>query len=269
MAEKFELLLSGSEGASGRAILRRMNEAACVLGIPARFTSAYSGRCEWLMIYGAGDPVRASYRQRHLESGGHVICWDMGYFGRKNPERDQTGLRLSIDHLHPQAWLDRTPSDPARWQQHGSGLRNDGNPEGHIVLVGMGPKSHRFLGTYGWEARTLDELRERFPGRRIVYRPKPGREYVALNCETDDKSPIDRVLEGAALVVCRHSNVAVDAVIAGVPSECQDGAAKWLEGRPFTESVRLDFLRRLSWWQWKPAEAQQAWGFIQRMIACA
>ena len=72
-------------------------------------------------------------------------------------------------------------------------------------------------------------------------------------------------MRGARLVVCRHSNVAVDAVIAGVPVECEDGAAYWLRDKPYTPEVRRDFLDRLAWWQWKPEECMKAWEFIRRM----
>jgi hypothetical protein len=70
---------------------------------------------------------------------------------------------------------------------------------------------------------------------------------------------------GASMLVCRHSNCAVDAVVAGVPIECEDGAAKWLDGKPYKRRTRKDFLNRLAYWQWKASEAAQAWQFILKV----
>lgn len=76
--------------------------------------------------------------------------------------------------------------------------------------------------------------------------------------------PIDEALRGASLVVCRHSNVAVDACVAGIPVECDDGAAAALyRGNPNpTREQRAEFLRRLTFWEWRPDEAAQAWDWI-------
>jgi hypothetical protein len=67
-------------------------------------------------------------------------------------------------------------------------------------------------------------------------------------------------------VCCFHSSVAVDAVVAGVPYEAEEGAATWLLGKPFTTESRLDFMRRLAWWQWRPSEAPLAWAFFKRIL---
>ena len=93
----------------------------------------------------------------------------------------------------------------------------------------------------------------------IVRREKPRSRHAHI-------TPIEQVLAGARLVVCRHSNVAVDAVIAGVPFECEDGAAYWLQGKPYTVENRLDLLHRLCWWQWTCYEAPAAWRFIKGML---
>jgi hypothetical protein len=81
---------------------------------------------------------------------------------------------------------------------------------------------------------------------------------------------IKDVLRGCSLVVCRHSNVAIDACVAGVPVDCEGGAALALyaEHPQPTREHRVQFLQRLSWWQWRPSEARDAWQFVNRMIEC-
>lgn len=190
--------------------------------------------------------------------------WDAGYFGRVSKGRGY--MRMSVNRDHPQALLDKTPADPQRWMEHGISLRNVHDPKGHILLVGLGQKSRSYLGQEHWEAQKLNELHKRFPKHRVLYRPKPRHRSPSLGCDFDATSPIENLLEGCSLVVCRHSNVAVDGVIAGIPFEAEDGAAMWLQGKPFTEENRLNFLHRLAWWQWKSTEADAAWAFLRRTV---
>lgn len=193
--------------------------------------------------------------------------WDLGYFSRQK----QGGyLRFSIDVDHaPPHLLDTTPDDPSRWLVHNLVLREDYKQEGHIILVGLGFKSRQYLALPDWEKDKLQELRKRFPGRKVVYRPKPRRPYPHLSrelCVVNDTDRIEDILRGASLVVCRHSNVAVDACVAGVPFECEDGAAVWLRDKPYTPQIRQTFLSKLCWWQWKAEEAHSAWKFVKTQL---
>lgn len=226
-------------------------------------TSSYRGKADVLVLYGVGAPDRDAARKTHVASGRRVLCWDLGYFGRKK----LTGyLRVSIDHEHPQAWLDRTPNDASRWDALKIQLREDANQKGPILLVGLGRKSRAYLRAEGWEQKRLASLRQRFPGAEIIFRPKPGSPHPAIGCRVDAETPIETLLRGASLVSARHSNVCTDAVVAGVPIECDDGAAAWLTGKPYTPDSRLDFLRRLMHWQYRPGEAREAWRFLKGML---
>lgn len=226
-------------------------------------TEEFEGVGDWLVLYGVGRPPRDEWRKDQIASGGHVLLTDLGYFGRQKI----TGyLRVSIDQDHPQKWLDRTVPDSSRWDAHRIKLREDHDQNGHIILAGLGRKSWVYYRDQEWEARKLKELRERYPDREIVYRPKPGSPALNLDCRVNEHSPIEELLRGASLVACKQSNVAVDAIVAGVPYECEDGAAMWLQGKPYTRENRLDFLRRLCWWQYRPSEARECWGFIKSCV---
>jgi hypothetical protein len=86
-------------------------------------------------------------------------------------------------------------------------------------------------------------------------------------------APIEIVLSGASLVVCRHSNVALDACIAGIPVVCEDGIASTLYGNDINNPImptleqRRQLIANAGWWQWSPTEARQAWEFIKGNIA--
>lgn len=228
----------------------------------ATVTQEYRGLSDWLWLYGVGAPDRDKARKHQVKIGGRVWLWDLGYFDRRNH------MRCSVDHDHPQQWLDRTVEDPQRWDSLGVKLREDADPKGPIILVGLGSKSRQYLHEIDWERLRLITLRKRFPNHTIIYRPKPGSgPPMNLSCKIDATSSIEQLLKGASLVSCRHSNVACDAAVAGVPFECDDGAAMWLQAKPFTPENRLEFLRRLAWWQWKPSEVRQAWGFVQKVVS--
>lgn len=259
-----EFLISRKHSGVAEPMLRALRQAALAAGHPVRDGYHFSNRCDWLVLFGVGAAERNEARQRQRARGKRAILWDMGYVRR---EKAGGHLRLSIDDDHPQRWLDATVPAPSRWEALGVPLREDANPDGPIILVGLGTKSRLYLKDAHWEARTLADLQRRYPGRAVIHRPKPGHDFTKLHCERDTETPIDVLLRGASLVVCRHSNVAVDAAIAGVPFECVDGAAFWLMGRSFSVENRLDFLRRLAWWQWRVKEAAAAWAFIARTLA--
>lgn len=205
---------------------------------PGPYGPVYQGKSRVLMLWGAGHPYHA--RIKHSPR----VMWDLGYL-----HRDRY-YRVAIGRWHPTPeQIENTPPDPFRWDHLGIKLREDANPGGHVLVIGMGVKSVRFTGDAGWERRTL----ARYPGATL--RPKKG-----------NTATIEQALKGASLVVCRHSNVAVDACIAGVPFLCEDGAASWLLGKPYTPENRLDFLRRLAWWQYRPDEAREAWNFIEARV---
>jgi len=252
-------------------------EASALDGAREAGLVVQSGRIEHspdvaLVIYGAGSPERTAIMKAHRQAGGRVVCMDGGYFGRRLPANGDY-FRVAIDELHARPeYIEATPDDGSRWDRFGIELRDDFDPKGPVIVVGMGPKSRAGLGLTDWEQRTLKRAAARFPKHRIIYRRKDGRrgpkpDGVAWP-DIDGATPIPQLLRGASLVIARHSNVSVDACIAGVPVECEDGAARWLyrDGPIQPAERRASFLRRLAWWNWQPREMGEAWNFLMRMM---
>lgn len=218
-----------------------------------------------LLIWGWGDVTKCSLIRNYRESGRPVVALDLGYYNRRKTH--EFPVRVTVNHCHPQPWqlLDLGPE---RWKLAEIELRNEYDKDGHILLCGMGAKSRAQFGLIGmqWEIEQYRLLRMKYPRSKIVYRPKQAFE-VMPGVQTDGSSPIEKLLEGASLVVVRHSNVAVDACIAGVPVVCYDGAAHALYASTShpTHSQRLTFLEKLAWWQWYPSEAEQCWKFLQKV----
>jgi len=254
-----EILIDAGMALRGHRMLTAMIEAA---PIPVCVRESYVGDCEILMTYGTGHAVRRPWWLKHLKRGGRCIGWDLGYWAH-----DQGTMRVTLDADHPHQWIREESS--RRWDDWGIELREDADPRGPAVIVGLGAKAravHR-LDALQWERQAAKRAREM--GRKAVFRPKRDRDPVLPGLRVA-RGPIEDVLRGASLVLCRHSNVAVDACIAGVPVICEDGAALALyRGGPAPDrEQRLQFLRSLAWWQWKPEEAKDAWTYLLNRL-CA
>lgn len=233
----------------------RMIEALIAASpIPITPSVRYTGTADLLVTYGTGHPLRRQWWQRHRNSGRHCIGLDLGYWGADT-------MRVTIDTDHPQDWI--RAESPERWDSQGIALREDFNPRGHAVIVGMGRKSLavHHLRPLEWETRAVAQARAL--GLTPVLKPKRIK-YAGIPGVSKATGSIEETMKGAALVICRHSNVAVDACIAGVPVRCEDGAAFALyrnNSHP-TPAERLEFLRSLAWWNYRIDEAELAWKYL-------
>lgn len=242
---------------------QRMQQAmADTAPFGSRITNHYGGQHQVLVLYGAGLLQRTAAIRRHKQVGGTVVVWDLGYWDR------QDSMRLAINSLHPTAeQLACAPAGQRRAYQ----LRQDADPAGPVLLIGLGNKSAALYGLdwMQWERAALAKVKKAYPGRPVLWRPKGKRAHALAGTTLAHGMPIEEAMRGCSLLVCRHSNAAVDACVAGVPVWCQDGAAFALyAGNPETTAEqRAEFLRRLGWWNWAPGEAAQAWGWINEVTA--
>lgn len=223
----------------------------------------WRGKGDMLMVYGTGHPVRRPWWTANLKMGRIGVGWDLGYW-----KRDERTMRLTINDDHPPRLI--RPEDPARWDAEGIELRNDYRPDGHILVVGMSRKATKIHGmvAWTWELDRARHYQKRYPTRQVFFRPKRDTDPTLPGFRTMRGDIVD-ALRGASLVVCRHSNVAVDACIAGVPVHCEDGAALALykDNPNPTPAQRLEFLRSLAHWQYRPDEAAQAWTYIRNRLS--
>lgn len=272
MALSVEVLIDDRVNVKGHKMLVALHESAHAAGLKSVATKAYKGESELLVMYGIGSPVKMPIFNGHIKSGRHAIGIDLGYYGRG--DNKSYPIRVTIDAPHPQKLMSHEV-DPSRWNATGKPMRADFNPDGHIVLCGMGRKSRVQFGIDGtaWERSALAKIRAAYHGVQIVYRPKAGAtECLDRTVKVDAISPIEKVIAGARLVVARHSNVAIDACIAGVPVVCEDGAASKLYGADLcnpknpSPEERLRFLRALAHWQYRPEESLTCWRHILQFV---
>lgn len=231
-------------------------------GIDCKISQRYTASTPWLMSYGLGHLQRKQWSDAHIRNGGKLIGWDLGYWDRLNT------MRLTIGADHPWKLIKDMP--PERWQSSGLTLADSYDPDGHILLIGMGVKSRAQFGYRGqqWELDMLQKIQQLYPGRRVIYKPKKPEPFVIKSFDVD----IRHALKNCALVVCRHSNVAIDACLHNIPVVCHDGAGRALYTDNLHNPVhptyeqRLKFLQNLAWWQYKPSEAKLAWKFIKGVL---
>lgn len=280
-------VLFGPMSKRGDKLLRAMLAGAGVAGVEAVRTERYSGdSSRWLVTYGLGEPRRYDAFKAHRAAGGRCVNFDLGYWSRRSAEGDESGgylLRCSIDAPHPQARLFSVPAGSSRYEAvAGPDLVDRHDPDGPIVIVGMGAKGARWAGVDAgsYEARALAMARDRWPNREVRYRPKVKKAVPYPRVEGFDRvldnHTIDESLCGASLAVCQHSNAAVDAVRLGIPVLAEDGAVCALVGAGLDREPRIvpqrereRFMHALAWWQWTPQEAAQGgvWRFIRRFDA--
>lgn len=259
-----EILWDDDLSTRAARMFQALVDAAPDAGIRPIISRKWTRNNNVLMSYGLGHPRRRLSTEAHVKNGGRLIGWDLAYWDRDN------AMRCTVDNLHPWRLIRDMPSD--RLEDSGILLREDSNPNGHIVLVGMGHKSRSQFSMQDrdWERSALKSIQLTYPGKDIVYKPK--RPEEVLRGARTMNGPIEQALSGASLVVCRHSNVAVDACIAGIPVVCEDGAAKAIYGNDIMSPVaptlkqRTKFLENLAYWQWKPEEACKAWFFLKGVI---
>jgi hypothetical protein len=238
----------------GQMLVQSLFDGAKAVGCDCRWLLREPRNGSWVVLYGLGaaDRVRFATREK-------LIAFDAGYWDRHG---DARRFRVSLGGFHcPKRIMQGKQPNASRWMESRLNIRKGGNAAGPILLVGNGPKSNA-VGASGWAARRSIQIREAFPGVKLLYRPKPKRPIEpGVRHDGIAVGAIDDVLQGVSLVVCRHSNVAVDACRLGVPVVCDDGAAasiypQRLEDR-FAQpdmAKRVAFLHRLAWWQWSQQE---------------
>lgn len=244
-----------------------MHSAAQSLSLPVTIGPNYRP-CQMLVMYGLGGPDRMHIGMGHIREGKTLVTFDLGYWNRKVAVDDRQ-FRVAINGFHPRNIMDGALLPPARWASAGFNVYPNRIIDGPIMLVGNAPKSVA-AGAGDWTAKKSQEIRQIFPSAKILYRPKPKRPHERRVLHDGvSTGHIDDELQRVSMVVCRHSNVAVDACRLGVPVVCDDGAAASIYPQRLHDyqnqpdiNRRTEFLHRLAYWQWSANEANQFWDWL-------
>ena len=254
---------------------KRRSEAICeamAAGINASgdnarivFEDKYSGPVARAAVFYGFSANLPRVMEGYVAAGRPAIFIDLGYWGRVDGGRLDGYHRISVNARQPDAYFQRRPHDATRLALAGieiSPWRRSGN---HILVAGMSTKHATSAGfkKQQWEREAIAQLRT-VTRRPIKYRPKPS-DSSCGPIEGTIFSPATETLELALAnchaVVTHHSNVAIDAAIAGVPSFSQAGVATAiglqdlaLIETPIYPDNREQWLADVAWCQWRPAE---------------
>lgn len=241
-----------------------MSAGALAIGLKAQLVPNFREVCGDVGIaYGWANPgLFEAYRA----AGGHYVYVDLGWWNRK-PGNDVLGgyHKVVVDGREPGPYFRRnSPGDRfaqlkikiAPWRQGGN----------HILVAGMSEKSARTRGyaPQQWETAAIRNLQQIYPTRPILYRPKPswtGATPIIGAAYSSAIVPLEDALRGAWAAVSCHSNVAVDALVAGVPIYVEGGVAleasvplERLGDAPETYHHRASLMADIAYCQWTPYE---------------
>lgn len=201
---------------------------------------AYSGRpdSDVAIFYGLSDGLRQIFDDYRTDPARRVIFADLGYFGRRKRSRYDGYHKLVLNARHPTEYFQREQHAPDRFASFGIPIQPWRKEGRHVLVVGMSAKAARAEGLVpeAWERETVNQLR-RITHRPIVYRPKPNWDDARpiMGADFRKDQTLAEAFADCHAVVAHHSNVAVDALIAGIPCICPDGVASVMSGWNLTQ----------------------------------
>lgn len=219
------------------------------------------------VFYGLEDRLRRALKE-YPASGRHAVYVDLGYWGRIEGGKLAGYHKIVVDGRHPTAYFQRKRHDDARIAHFGLRIAPWRRPKpdsAPILLAGMGSKAAQAenMAPEAWERAAIERIRA-VTARPILYRPKPSWKAARPieGCDFSHRSvPIEMILGSCHAVVTHHSNVGVDAIVAGIPTFTEEGVARPLRAgeladieRPAFPEGREQWLSDISYCQWTVAE---------------
>lgn len=223
--------------------------------------------CDYVVLYGLEGNMPLIFREFATNPDRRAIYVDLGYWGRREGGRFTGYHKVVVNARHPTAYFRSPQHGRARINRFRDLLALPWRVNGfHILLAGMGDKGALAEGFQPnqWEIQALDILRAH-TDRPIIYRPKPSWKTASPlpGCVMSPSPvrPVEQDLGGAWAIVTHHSNVAVDALVAGIPTFCWGGVAAPLScqklemiERPLYPDGRDAWMADLAYTQWTPEE---------------
>lgn len=206
----------------------------------------------------------------YIAAGRKAVYIDLGYWGR---EGLQGHHKIVVNARHPTDYFQARRHDGKRRAALGIEVKPWRERGKHILLAGMGAKAAEAEGKTpeSFERDAITWIKAH-SDRPIVYRPKPSwvqSRPIAGTAFSWGGTPrpgyatehINTVLHGCHAVVTHHSNVAVEAIAAGVPAFCWKGVAQPMASQriedietPAMPDGREQWVNAITYTQWNIAE---------------
>lgn len=267
-----------SYGPRGRVISNSMAEGIKKFGDDVKNIQEefYSGPdCDAAVFYGLRGKLRDAFND-YKRVGKKAVYIDLGYWERIRGGKLYGFHKMAVNDRHPTEYFQKRNYPIARFHQLGVKIepwKKDGK---HILIAGMGAKAATFEGFHPneWELAAVGEL-SKYTDRPIIYRPKPSwRSATPVDGTTFSApdTPLEADLLNCHAVVAHHSNVCVDALVAGIPAFCMEGVAVPLSLQdlskietPIYPDGRDQWAANVAYTQWRPEEMQigSAWRHLR------
>lgn len=242
-----------------------------------KFEDTWRGEIdESIVFYGLDGNTPAIFEQ-HIAAGKTAIYIDLGYWGRREGGRFSGFHKLVRNARHPTAYFERAHKTPGRFARFDIEVApwQKKKPGAVILLAGMGDKGAAAEGykPEEWERLAIAEI-QKHTDRPILYRPKPSWKEARPITGVGFSPPSRDValeLQFCHAVVTHHSNVAVDALVAGVPVVGLCGGVAQRFSSPIAQietparpDGREQWCADLAWCQWNVAEMRngRAWRYL-------
>ncbi len=203
-------------------------------------------------------------------AGKHAVYVDLGYWRRKGGEVGKWDgyHKVVVNGRHPTGYFQNREHDFTRAAAVGWTAEKilPWQPPGDKILIaGMSQRAAEAEGfrVEQWEKAAIETLLG-ITDRPIVYRPKPSWKGARPLLGAEYSAPavsLENALLNCHAVVTHHSNVAVDAILAGIPAFCDAGVALPLARTdlldiecPIYPSDREQWLSDIAWCQWSVPE---------------
>jgi hypothetical protein len=209
----------------------------------------------------------------YVAAGLKAVYMDLGYWNREG----LTGHhKIVVNDRHPTAYFQMVKHRSDRAEALGLRVKPWRDGGDHILLAGMGDKAAvaEERQVESWEVAAIEALR-RATKRPIIYRPKPSwlqARPLKWTTYSPKAQPLWAVLKNCHAVVTHHSNVAVEAILDGVPAFCWKGVATPMASQqieqietPYFPPARDQWIADIAYTQWSIAEikAGQAWAHLK------
>lgn len=223
-------------------------------------------------LYGLLTDAFVGYKR----NGRKAVYIDLGYWKRTEGGKLYGYHKVSVNSRHPTAYFQNRPKNSGRFKRLEVPILPWRKGGRHILVAGMGPKAAACEGfkVHEWEEAAIAEIK-RYTDRPILYRPKPSWRH-AIPIEgavyNPPETPLDDALDGCHAVITHHSNVAVDAILAGIPAFCWHGVAQPLSLQdlslietPLYPEDRGQWAYDIAYTQWRPDEMAtgETWRYLK------
>lgn len=223
------------------------------------------------VFYGLEPPIPELFE--YYRAAGRAVYVDLGYWGRREGGRWTGYHKVCVNARHPTAYFRKPQHALDRLSELRVQIKpmapRDAEPWKHILLAGMGDKGAAAEGyrPEEWERWAIDRIRQ-LTDRPILYRPKPSWKQArpikgpGMRFSGRERD-VSLELVNCWAVVTHHSNVAVDAAVAGIPTFCWGGVAAAISRSDLVEietpvahpmGVRQDWAADLAYTQWSVKE---------------